>query len=67
MVILVLTALWCAGGIVLGALIAVGRLFGIEPKEPYDAGYMWAAGGVRLVEATFYLGYSVVLYRISFS
>ncbi len=66
-VVLLLSGLWCAFGIVLSFVIAAGRLFGLQPAEPYDAPRMWVAGGVRLIEGLLYLGYSILLYRLFFA
>lgn len=66
-IFLFLWGLWCAVGIFLSLLMALGRLFGLKPEEPYDAPRMLAAGVVRLIEGAFYFVYSILLYRLVIS
>lgn len=61
---LVAWGLWCAVGILPSFVMAAASLFGMKPDASYDAPRMWLAGIVRLIEGAFYVGYSILLYRI---
>ena len=60
----VVTALWNFGGVLLGVIVAAGRVFGAWRDEPFDAKWLWAAHGVRFTESVIYLGLAGLLYRV---
>lgn len=60
----ILIALWNLGGVLLGVIVAVGRVFGAWQDQPFDAKWLWAAHGVRFTESVIYLGLAALLYRV---
>lgn len=60
----ILIALWALGGVLLGVIVAVGRMFGAWQDQPFDAKWLWAAHGVRFTESVIYLGLATLLYRV---
>ena len=63
-VFFVLIALWSLGVLLLGVIVAVGRVFGAWQDQPFDAKWLWAAHGVRFTESVIYLGLAAFLYRV---
>lgn len=66
-VFFVLIALWCLGGLLLGIIVAVGRVFGAWQDQPFDAKWLWAAHCVRFTESVIYLGLAALLYRVAWT